>query len=147
MSFFNSLNVSVSALNAQNVRMDTISQNLSNVDTTRTADGGVYKRKAVIFEEITDANTFTNMFGKVMNQTSSGGGVKVSEIVEDESDGPIEYNPTHPDADEEGYVIKPNVNVVEEMINMISANRAYETNLTAINTTKSMISKTLEISS
>lgn len=147
MSFFNSLNVSVSALNAQNVRMDTISQNLSNVDTTRTADGDVYKRKAVIFEEITGENTFTNMFGKVMNQESSSGGVKVSEIVDDESEGPIEYNPTHPDADEEGYVQKPNVNVVEEMINMISANRAYETNLTAINTTKSMISKTLEISS
>ncbi len=147
MSFFNTLNVSVSALNAQNVRMDTISQNLSNVDTTRTADGDVYKRKAVIFEEITDANSFTNMFGRVVNQKSSNGGVKVSEIVEDDTEGPIEYNPSHPDADEDGYVQKPNVNIVEEMLNMISANRAYETNLTAINTTKSMISKTLEISS
>lgn len=150
MSFFDSLNMSVTALNAQNVRMDTISQNITNVDTTRTADGGPYKRKTVIFEEINTGTSFGS-FNSVFESTMGGGsgslgGVKVSDIVEDASDGPLEYDPSHPDADENGYVEKPNVNIVEEMVNMISANRAYEANITAINTTKSMLAKTLELS-
>lgn len=145
MSFFNSLNTSVSGLNAQKVRMDIITQNLTNIDTTRTANGGPYKRKTVIFKEIEPSNKFSGFLNKAMGNDDISRGVKVSEIVEDKSEGPIEYNPNHPDADENGYVKKPNVNVVEEMVNMISSNRAYEANITAINTTKSMIAKTLEI--
>ena len=145
MSFFDSLNASVSGLNAQRVRMDVITQNLTNIDTTRTANGGPYKRKTVIFKEIEPSSNFSSFLNKAIGEQNFAGGVKVSQIVEDNSEGPIEYDPNHPDADENGYVKKPNVNVVEEMVNMISSNRAYEANITAINTTKSMITKTLEI--
>lgn len=146
MSFFDTLNTSATALTAQSLRMDIISQNMANVDTTRTADGGAYKRKTVIFKEIGDnKNNFQNIFNKILNKNQRLAGVKVEKIVEDDTEGPKEYNPTHPDADENGYVTKSNVNVVEEMVNMISANRAYEANITSVNLTKSMISKTLEI--
>ncbi len=146
MSFFDTLNTSATALTAQSLRMDIISQNMANVDTTRTADGGAYKRKTVIFKEIGDnKNNFQNIFNKTLNKNQRLAGVKVEKIVEDDTEGPKEYNPTHPDSDENGYVTKPNVNVVEEMVNMISANRAYEANITSVNLTKSMISKTLEI--
>ncbi len=145
MSFFSSLDISTSALNAQNVRMDTISQNLANIDTTRTANGGPYKRKTVLFKELSGGHSFSSIFNKAVGNTGELSGVKVDKIVEDDTEGAKEYNPNHPDADENGYVTKPNVNVVEEMVNMISANRAYEANITAINTTKSMINRTLEI--
>lgn len=146
MSFFDSLNTSATALTAQSLRMDVISQNMANVDTTRTANGGPYKRKAVIFKEISSAkNSFHSMFDRALSSSNTISGVKVDKIVEDNTEGPKEYNPTHPDADEDGYVKKPNVNVVEEMVNMISANRAYEANITAVNITKGMINKTLEI--
>lgn len=146
MSFFDSLNTSATALTAQSFRMDIISQNMANIDTTRTAEGGPYKRKTVIFKEIGgDNNSFKSMFDTALNQTSSLSGVKVDRIEVDNTEGPKEYNPSHPDADADGYVEKPNVNVVEEMVNMISANRAYEANITAVNITKGMINKTLEI--
>ncbi|WP_250278412.1 flagellar basal body rod protein FlgC [[Clostridium] colinum] len=146
MSFFDSLNTSTTALTAQSLRMDVISQNMANIDTTRTADGGPYKRKTVIFREIDGSqNSFKTMFSKKLNNNQTLSGVKVEKIVEDNTEGPKEYNPSHPDADENGYVTKPNVNVVEEMVNMISANRAYEANITAVNITKGMINKTLEI--
>ncbi len=148
MSFFSSLNTSGTALTAQSLRMDIISQNMANIDTTRTAEGGPYKRKTVIFSEISnDKNSFRSMFNTVLSNetTNSLSGVKVEKIEVDNSEGPKEYNPNHPDADENGYVTKPNVNVVEEMVNMISANRAYEANITAVNITKGMINKTLEI--
>lgn len=146
MSFFDSLNTSATALTAQSFRMDIISQNMANIDTTRTAEGGPYKRKTVIFKEIDgNNNSFKSMFDTALNQTSSLSGVKVDRIEVDNTEGPKEYNPSHPDADADGYVQKPNVNVVEEMVNMISANRAYEANITAVNITKGMINKTLEI--
>lgn len=149
MSFFDSLNTSATGLTAQSLRMDIISQNMANIDTTRTAEGGPYKRKTVLFKEISnDKNPFRSMFNTALNNSannSSVSGVKVDRIAVDNTEGPKEYNPSHPDADENGYVQKPNVNVVEEMVNMISANRAYEANITAVNITKGMINKTLEI--
>lgn len=146
MSFFDGLNTSATALTAQSLRMDVISQNMANIDTTRTENGGPYKRKTVVFKEINNTGTsFKTMFDKEIGNTTSLSGVKVDKIVEDDTEGPKEYNPSHPDADADGYVTKPNVNVVEEMVNMISANRAYEANVTAVNITKSMINKTLEI--
>lgn len=149
MSFFDSLNTSATALTAQSLRMDVISQNMANIDTTRTAQGGPYKRKTVIFKEISnDKNTFRHLFNTELNRKANSNtlsGVKVERIAEDNTEGPKEYNPSHPDADANGYVTKPNVNVVEEMVNMISANRAYEANITAVNITKGMINKTLEI--
>ena len=115
-------------------------------ERTRTEDGGPYKRKTVIFKEINNNNnSFKTMFDKELGNTNMLSGVKVDKIVEDDTEGPKEYNPSHPDADADGYVTKPNVNVVEEMVNMISASRAYEANVTAVNITKGMINKTLEI--
>ena len=145
MSFFSSLDISSTALTAQRLRMDVISQNIANIDTTRTADGSPYKRKTVLFEEIGDRSSFASVFKSAMN-SEAGYGVRVSKIFEDDRPGPMSYDPTHPDADENGYITKPNVNIVEEMVNMISASRSYEANVTAIGNTKTMISKTLEIS-
>lgn len=143
MSFFNALNTSATALTAQRLRMDVISENLANSDTTKTENGTPYKRKTVLFQEINSRSAFDTYLNRAMN-SSAGYGVRVTKIVEDDRPGNKVYEPGHPDADKDGYVIQPNVNVVEEMINMISANRSYEANITAINTTKSMIAKTLE---
>ncbi|TCK97885.1 flagellar basal-body rod protein FlgC [Natranaerovirga hydrolytica] len=143
MSFFSSLNTSASGLTAQRLRMDTISQNIANVNTTRTENGGPYRRKTVVFEENNN-----NKFGDVLNAKMngySGSGVKITSIIEDTRPFEQVYDPTHPDANEEGYVLMPNVNVVEEMTNMISANRSYEANVTAINATQGMATKALEI--
>ncbi len=144
MSFFSSMDTSASALTAQRLRMDVISQNMANVDTTRTEDGEPYKRKVVLFQEIGSKASFAQYLGKAMD-SDVGQGVRVTRIVDDETPGSRFYDPTHPDADENGYVTNSNVNIVEEMVNMISAHRSYEANITAINTTKSMIAKTLEI--
>lgn len=146
MGFFNSMNISATGLTAQRLRMDIISQNIANVDTTRTEDGTAYKRKTVLFQERNDNPSFNSYFKNAMSKAVSGNGVRVTRIAEDDSPGSQVYEPSHPDADENGYVTKPNVNIVEEMVNMISATRSYEANITAINSTKSMIAKTMEIS-
>lgn len=146
MSLFNSLNVSATGLTAQNLRLDIIAENIANVNTTRTEDGTAYKAKSVIFEEKGNNKPFSTYFeDAVGTYTNKGKGVHVSEIVVDESMGPLIYDPTNPDADEDGYVQQSNVNVVKEMVNMISASRSYEANVTALNSTKSMIAKTFEI--
>lgn len=142
MSYFSSLNVSASGLTAQRLRLDVISQNIANINTTRTDSGEAYRRQVVVFEE--DSNGFQNILNNTMKNTSLSG-VKVSQIAEDMSDFNIVFDPTHPDADDEGYVEMPNVNLVEEMTNMISANRSYEANVTAFNASKGMALKALEI--
>ncbi|MDR2903397.1 MAG: flagellar basal body rod protein FlgC [Clostridiales bacterium] len=146
MGFFNTMDISASGLTAQRLRMDVLSQNIANADTTRTENGGPYRRKIILFQEKENSYPFNSFFNDAMSRAVSGNGVRVSRIVEDESPGPQIYEPSHPDADENGYVTKPNVNIVEEMVNMISASRSYEANITAINNTKAMIAKTLEIS-
>lgn len=143
MSFFGSMDTSASGLTAQRLRLDVISQNIANSNTTRTSEGGPYKRKAVIFESIQNQDSFDKVLNKYT--ASKNNGVRVSRIVEDNKPFPIVYDPTHPDADESGYVELPNVNTVEEMVNMISASRSYEANVTAFNTMKAMVSKALEI--
>jgi len=145
MGFFSSLDISASGLTAQRVRMDTISQNIANINTTRTEDGTPYRRREVIFEERTGSDSFSSMLSSASNRLASGQGVRVSKIVEDSSDFKKEYDPGHPDADEDGYVSKPNVDIITEMVNMISATRSYEANVTSINATKSMAKKALEI--
>lgn len=146
MSFFNAINTSASGLTAQRLRMDVISENLANANTTRTADGSPYKRKVVLFQEREQATTFEQYLeGAAGIPGTNGKGVRVSKIVKDERAGAKVYDPTHPDADAEGYVEQSNVNVVEEMVNLISASRSYEANVTSINTSKSMLAKTLEI--
>jgi len=148
MSFFGTLDVSASGLTAQRLRMDIIAENIANVETTRTADGSPYKRKVVLFQERGDSSVFAQYFNRVMgaNDIQNNRGVRVTKITDDTRPGNQVYDPSHPDADENGYVTKPNVNIVEEMVNMISASRSYEANVTAFNTTKSMIAKTLEMS-
>ncbi len=147
MSFFNAMNVSASGLTAQRLRMDVISENIANVNTTRGKDGNPYKRKIVLFQEMTDTPPFSIHLNSAINQAKEGYGVRASRIVEDETPGPKTYDPSHPDADADGYVSMPNVNMVTEMVNMISASRSYEANVTALNNNKSMLAKTLEISS
>jgi flagellar basal-body rod protein FlgC len=127
--------VSSSALEAQKHRMNAIASNMANAQSTRSADGGPYKKKEVIFEVMP------------IKSNSSGQleGVKVAGVVEDSKPPIVVYDPGHPDADEKGYVSMPNINVIEEMVNMMMALRAYEANVKAFNISKGMYSKALEI--
>lgn len=145
MSFFGSLDTSASGLTAQRLRLDVISQNMANASTTRTESGGPYKRKTVVFEQIqNDVNT---SFGAILNKKKQSGnnGVRVSQIVEDQSEGTLVYDPSNPDANAQGYVEMPNVNIIDEMVNMISASRSYEANVNSFNSMKAMFTKALEI--
>lgn len=143
MSIFGGLNISSSGLTAQRLRMDTISENIANVNTTRDENGDVYRRKTVLFAEKKDFN-FSDALSMASGFKSSG--VKVVDVVEDNvTDLKMVYDPSHPDADEDGYVSYPNVNSVTEMTNLIDASRAYEANVTAFNASKNLLLKTLEM--
>ena len=145
MGYFGALDIGASALTAQRLRMDTISQNIANATTTRTEDGTPYRRRLVVFEETSQGIPFSQYLSASSRDRYLAKGVKVSRVVEDTSPLKRVYDPGHPDADNEGYVEMPNVDVVTEMVNMISATRAYEANVTTINTTKSLAMKALEI--
>ena len=137
------MDIGASGMTAQRLRMDIISQNIANVNTTRDVNGRPYRRKAVVFQE-KDATPFSQILMKAAGNV--GNGVKVTQIVQDqETEMPRIYDPAHPDADEEGYVTLPNVNIVQEMTDLIDATRAYEANVTAFNATKNMALKGLEI--
>ncbi len=143
MGLFTSFDISGSGMSAQRLRTDIISQNIANVNTTSTSTGEPYRRKTVVFEE-----KGVQSFGEVLASTAGlvGSGVKVTSIVEDHvTPMSMVYDPSHPDADENGYVTYPNVNVVTEMTNLIDASRSYEANVTAFNASKAMASKGLEI--
>ncbi|NLY49080.1 MAG: flagellar basal body rod protein FlgC [Clostridiales bacterium] len=142
MSLFSGMNISASGMSAQRLRMDIIAQNIANVQTTRDENGKPYRRKAVVFAE-KNATPFQEVFMRTAGIIGSG--VKVTKIVEDRSPLRKVYDPTHPDADEDGYVSYPNVNVVQEMTDLIDATRSYEANVTAFNATKNMALKGLEI--
>jgi flagellar basal-body rod protein FlgC len=143
MSLFNSLRISASGLTAERLRLDVIADNLANVNTTRTAAGGPYRRKVAVLEERPVG--FADLLG-IQNASRMGrGGVRVAAIAEDTSPPQRVYHPGHPDADAEGYVLMPNVNVVTEMVDMITATRAYESNVTAMNAAKQMALRTLDI--
>lgn len=144
MSFLNGIDISASGLTAQRLRLDVISQNIANINTTRTDQGGPYRRKAVIFEEKTPSQPFADVLAK-SRQAQAQGGVRVAKIEEDDSPFIMNFDPGHPDANEDGYVAMPNMNIVSEMVNMISASRSYEANVTAMNAMKSMAVKALEI--
>jgi flagellar basal-body rod protein FlgC len=144
MGFLNSINISASGLTAEKLRMDVISKNIANANTTRTADGTPYRRQVVVFEGASNNIPFSQYLNDA-SKNMIGGGVKVKGIVEDKTPFKLVYEPGHPDADEEGYVKMPNVDVMTEMVNMITASRAYEANVTAMNTTKSIAMKALEI--
>lgn len=145
MSFFKSISVSATGLTAERLRMDIISKNIANADTTRTNSGTPYRRQMPVFKEQTSGNSFEQFLNEARGINESGNGVEVLKVVEDQSDFKRVYNPGHPDADEDGYLLMPNVDVVAEMVNLISASRGYEANVTALNASKSMASKALEI--
>ncbi len=149
MSIFSSMNSTASALTAQRLRMDVISSNIANVDTTRGKQvNGVwepYRRKSVTLAE--NQGQFSNFLNAAIGKNEhAGNGVKVTAINEDnETPFKLVYNPTHPDANEEGYVEMPNVDLLTEMVDLISATRSYEANVTVFNASKSMLTKALEI--
>ena len=144
MSVMSGMNISASGMSAQRLRMDIISSNIANVNTTRDENGEAYRRKTVVFAE-KNQNSFESILNKKTG-ASVGSGVKVTQIVEDTKTAMnMVYDPSHPDADEEGYVTMPNVNILNEMADMIAATRAYEANVTTMNSEKSMFLKALEI--
>lgn len=144
---FSAFNINASGLTAQRYRQDVISENLANSNTTRTADGTPYRRKVVTFQEKGGQTSFSRVLGEAAySHGYTGQGVKVSGVYEDmETDMKMVYDPSHPDADENGYVTYPNVNVITEMTDLIDASRAYEANATAFNASKSMALKGLEL--
>jgi len=126
--------------------MDVIAENIANIDTTRTENGDPYRRKFVVFQERANNRDFASIFNRARGLADNNpGGVRVVHIGRDPSEFKLDYNPAHPDADENGYVRLPNVEVVQEMVDMMSAFRAYEANITALNAFKDMAVKTLEI--
>lgn len=148
MSSLDALNICASGMTAQRVRMDTIAQNIANVNTTRDENGNVFRRKTVLFQTKTQ-DSFSRMLAMGEQNNASnliGNGVRVTAIVEDHRT-PLRkvYEPGNPDADEDGYVTQPNINTVTEMTNLIDASRAYEANITAFNVTKNMLLKGLEV--
>ncbi|HZK70188.1 MAG TPA: flagellar basal body rod protein FlgC [Clostridia bacterium] len=143
MEFLNSLNIGGSALTAQKLRMDIISQNIANADTTRTQSGGPYKRKMVVLTS-RDGASFSSLLNKAGNDPKYYG-VSVTNIIEDNEGFKPVYNPSHPDADANGYVMMPNVDTTKEMVDMISATRSYEASVTAFNAVKLMATKALDI--
>ncbi len=151
MSIMSTLNISASGMTAQRTRMDIIAQNISNVNTTRTEDGTPYRRQTVVFAERSQGNkNFENYLAAqatgVSMRSTGGTGVKITSIAEDHVTAMKKvYEPSHPDADEDGYVTYPNVDTVTEMTNLIDANRSYEANVTAFNATKNMLMKAMDI--
>lgn len=145
MGMFTSFDINASGLSAQRYRMDIISENVANANTTRTQDGTPYVRKVVTFKEKGKQTPFSRVLNKVTDHYS-GTGVKVNGVYEDkQTPMNMVYDPSHPDADENGYVTYPNVNIVTEMTNLIDATRSYEANATAFNASKSMAMKGLEL--
>ena len=147
MGMFLGIDASASGLTAERLRMDVISNNIANANTTRTDRGGAFHRRYVVFEpRVREPRKFEHVLKKAVGlNRQTGEGVRAVQITEDDTPGPMVYDPGHPDANAEGYVEKPNVNIVTEMVDMITAQRAYEANSTAINAAKAMISKALEI--
>ena len=139
MNLITAIDVNASGLTAQRKRVEVSSSNLANSQTTRTAEGGPYRRKDVVFT--------TDSFDETLNIVMDSGvaGVEVSQVVEDPRPFDRRYEPGHPDADAEGYVAYPNVNVMEEMANLVEGSRSYEANLAAISIVKTMINRTLEL--
>ena len=151
MSLFGGLDISASALSAERLRMDVTAENLANAQSTRTANGGPYRRKEVVQESNGDgfagalASARAGSAGGGSSAGGANGGVRVAGIVEDQTPNRLVYDPGNPDANAQGYVSMPNVNPVTEMVDLISASRSYEANVTAMQTTKQMFTKTLDL--
>ncbi len=150
MAFLSSINVVASGLTAQQLRLDVVSENITNSTTTRTEKGGAYRRKMVVMESVSGQETFQDAMlkaaaGSALAEGENVGGVRVTQIVEDPSDYKLVYDPAHPDANEQGYVEMPNVDTIKEMADAMAATQAYSANVTALNALKAVIAKGLEI--
>ena len=141
--FSTGMRISASGLAAQRLRMNTISSNIANINTTRTPEGGPYRRKDVVFESIPDSRNFGEMVTSPPNDSLQR--VQVTDIVSDDKAVDLRYEPDHPDANAEGYVAYPRINLMEEMANMIQATRGYEANVSAITASKDMAMSALEL--
>lgn len=145
MGLMASLRTSASALMAQRLRMDVIASNVANMNTTRTTGGGPYRRQEVVFREQGRDIPFRDFLGHASGRGDSGGGVQVVAIVEDTTPPRRVLDPTHPDADQDGYVLMPDIDLVTEMTDLITASRAYEASVTVLNATKSLALSALRI--
>lgn len=145
MSMFDAMNASSSGLSAQRLRMNVISSNIANINTTRTPSGGPYRRRDTIFAALPPEKNFLNELKAAQDADPGTRNVKVVGIVEDSRPPIMKYDPNHPDANEEGYVEMPNIDITEEMVNLMQARRSFEANIAAFNATKNMASKALEI--
>lgn len=143
MDFSKAMNVSSSGLTAQRMRMNTISSNIANINTTRTPEGGPYRRKDVVFEAIPEAKSFGEILMSQPDRNIQR--VQVTDVAVDRKAPLLKYEPDHPDANDQGYVAYPNINLMEEMANMIQATRSYEANVSAMQATKDMAISALEI--
>lgn len=146
MSMFSSFDINASGLTAQRYRMDVIAENVANANTTRTEDGSPYRRKIVTFAEKGGQTEFSHVLHNCINHGYVGQGVKVTRLAEDhETEMNMVYDPSHPDADENGYVTYPNVNIISEMTDLIDASRAYEANATAFGASKNIAQQGLQL--
>lgn len=143
MSFLDAMDLSASGMQAQRIRQNAISSNLANINTTRTPEGGPYRRKDVIVGAIPQRESFANIIDDALDGNFQK--VKVLEVQSDDKAPKLVWNPRHPDANEDGYVAMPNVNYTEEMVNMLSTQRAYDANAAAFNSAKKMAVQALEI--
>ncbi len=141
MDLFDSFKIASSAMKSQRIRLNTVSSNLANIETTRTPEGGPYRKRSVVFQ------SSQTPFGQQLEQSLKGAeqGVEVTAIQVSQAPPKMVHNPSHPDADEQGFVAMPNINLLEEMVDMNSATRAYEANVTVIKSAKRMALKALEI--
>ncbi len=149
MGLFSSINIAATGMSAERLRTDVISNNIANASTTRTQEGGAFKKSSVVLASVQNNPTFRSPFTPEDLDNGIGGGVRVMEIKQDESQGRLVYDPTHPDAikagPNAGYVEYPNVNIVNEMVDLIAASRAYEANTTVIQGSKEMFMQALAI--
>lgn len=145
MGFMSSMAVSASGMTAQRFRVNTISENIANVQTTRTPEGGPYRRRVVTVAAVSNDRTFEEELRAQDRSQSTATEVKVVGVSQDNRAPILKYDPGHPDANEEGYVEMPNINTMEEMANLMTASRSYEANVAAFNATKGMVQSALEI--
>jgi flagellar basal-body rod protein FlgC len=143
MSLFSVLSVSASGMSAQRTRAELIIQNLANSETTRTPEGGPYRRQDALFQSAPQTSAFSAIFQSEM--TDSVNGVEVAEVIQDPSEGEKRYQPGHPDADKDGYVTYPNVNPAEDMVDLLGAQRGYEGNVAAMTAIKDMIQRSIDL--
>ena len=146
MGMFTAFDISATGMTAERYRMDIIAQNVANAETTRTEDGTPYRRKVVVFEEKSPHPTHFHAILQKANENYTGKGVKVTGVYEDTwTEGNMVYDPSHPDADENGYVTYPNVSIITEMTNLIDASRAYQANATALDASKNIATTGLNL--